>query len=92
METQMQCPRCQTDLISSFPFGFITKPVGPSITYVCTGCKFLFAKGADLDKQDFGFAAGDSDQESRVPSQAPHTPPNFLLKSFVHKDLIVLCY
>jgi len=29
MEAPMQCPRCQTDLISPFPYGFITKRVGP---------------------------------------------------------------
>ena len=74
MEAPMQCPRCQTDLISSFPYGFISKPVGPVSTYLCSACKFLFAKGADLDNQEFGFPIRDSgvDPSAEHQSFAPN--------------------
>lgn len=54
MDSNMNCPRCKADFISSFPFGFITKPVGPLNTYICSGCKLVFASGADLDIQQTG--------------------------------------
>jgi hypothetical protein len=54
MDTNMNCPWCQADLLSSFPFGFITKPVGPANNYICSRCKLVFANGADLDIQHTG--------------------------------------
>ena len=57
MDPNMRCPRCQTNLISSFPYGFVKKPVGSSSTYICSACKFLFTMGADLDKQKHGAEA-----------------------------------
>ena len=65
MDTNMRCPRCQTDLISSFPFGFVKKRVGPSSTYICSACRFLFAMCADLDKKEPGAEAKKYNTKSR---------------------------
>ena len=81
MGANMRCPRCRTDLLSSFPFGFISKPAGPASTYICTGCKFLFAMGADLDKQELGSPTGDSYNDSQAINQSsvPIQPFRFWL-------------
>ena len=87
MKASMRCPRCDTDLVSSYPFGFIIRPTGPVNTYVCTGCKFLFARGDEMDDLDIAFPIGDPVQALPLSSQVPPTPPNFLLKSVAHPDL-----
>ena len=51
MDANMRCPRCHTDMLSSFPFGFAKKSQGLASTYICTHCKFLFANVADPKKQ-----------------------------------------
>lgn len=50
MDASVRCPRCHTDLVSSFPFGFAKEPLGPSRTYLCPGCVFLFTLVADARK------------------------------------------
>ena len=51
MDSPIRCPRCQTDMISSFPFGFVKTPDGPSRTYICSRCRFLFAMSVDISNQ-----------------------------------------
>ena len=51
MDSPIRCPRCQTDMISSYPFGFVKTPLGPSRTYICSRCRFLFAMNIDLNNQ-----------------------------------------
>jgi rubredoxin len=49
MDDNLNCPRCKAESLASFPFGFVTKPVGPMNTYICSGCKLVFATGDDFD-------------------------------------------
>jgi DNA-directed RNA polymerase subunit RPC12/RpoP len=52
MDANARCPRCHTDLLSPFPFGFAKRSRGPASTYICTRCKFLFANVADPKIQE----------------------------------------